>query len=142
MRGNSAPGVNEPQTGIAISLRAGGPQIEQHNVAPFAQFVQIAELEFAADVIFERTSQCPRDRTRQARILAYKTHVYNFISQGCALRAGLRATRGEQTPAPLPRLPGRAVRNSIGWAARSLSPPAIIERTILQGLYGPQAVCQ
>ena len=53
-----------------------------------------------------------------------------------------RRRPAEQTPAPLPRLPGRAVRKSIGWAAKPLSPPAHFERAILQGLNGPQAVCQ
>jgi len=38
-----------------------------------------------------------------------------------------------RTPAPLPRLPGRADRDSIGWAARSFSPPTILREQFCKG---------
>ena len=81
MRGNPAPGVNQAQTQFVISLRAGRSQIEQHHVAPLAQFIQIAELEIAANIIFERTPECARNCASQPRILAYKTHMYRFLNQ-------------------------------------------------------------
>src|SRR5580693_8150284 len=128
MRGNAAPAVNETQTGFAISLRAGGPQIQQYNVAPFARFVQIAELEFAADDIFERTPECSRNRAGESRILAHKTHMHRFVDQCCALGAGLLASLGRAKSSAIAAASGKS-RQSFNWLGCKIAlSPCYLER--------------
>ena len=55
--------------------------------------------------------------------LTKHTCTVSSINVRAPRRRSARYAAGEQTSAPLPRLPGRAVRTSMGWAARSFSPP-------------------
>ena len=85
MRLELVDGVHQAKRLFLIAPRARITQIEQHHVAPLPQIAQPAGLEVAHSPGRKGRTQSPRDRVRQAGILADEADIDGWMTVGCSV---------------------------------------------------------